>query len=462
MSLATVLSQVLLNTLVNGSDQEQDKVITHISFIQNIHIEFIEKLEALMEKHTAKADALILAYGALASAASNGIQHRVMLFIKQRLVQQMALNDTSTTVHLLHALGNTGSRSITDLLFDYFNHRDSDEVKLAALGATRLITTHKPVQDAFITILESDPEEYIVEEIAKTLLIGEEHSQIIGEHVRENNILLNRLVSSCLRFRSNIDLHQLVQRYLETVNTVESRMLEEHLEEQTGSRNRMRRASTTDWDATDSLYDNIAPNSTRQSDVTSYPQHKAYLWGKEIGVSKVNVQLSTGSFTGHFISANSSRSKIYLKAIARGNLFDKSATIAEAMAVIHTDSSVNTTTRIKFYIKIAGFYLVNKDFNQSCFDRRNTYNYERTVMRVSVSVPVLSTTVTFYARLNLNFGLTVQWELCWGSLICTVNSDSVGSTRLGLTDGKISLVPYIRASPEGGAFVTVLVSLLDL
>ena len=407
-----------------------------------------------MEKHTVKADALILAYGALASAASNGIQHRVMLFIKQRLVQQMALNDTSTTVHLLHALGNTGSRSITDLLFDYFNHSDSNEVKLAALGATRLITTHKPVQDAFITILESDPEEHIVEEIAKTLLIGEEHSQIVGKHVRENNILLNRLVSSCLKFRNNIDLHQLVQRYLETVNTVESRMLEEHLEEQTGSRNRMRRASATDWDATDSLYDNIASHSTRQSDVTSYPQHKAYLWGKEIGSSKVNVQLSTGSFSGQFTSANTSRSKLLRKAIARGNLFKYSATIAEAEASVHADSAVSTSSRVRLYIKIGGHYLVNIRFNLPCFDRRITYNYERTVLRVSASVYVYVARITFFAQLNLNFGLTARWQLCWGTLIC-----SADKWTLGLTDGRISVVPYVRVSPEGGVSVSVLVSI---
>ena len=60
-----------------------------------------------MEKDTEKTDALILAYGALAATAySSSVQYRIVSFIKQRLVQHMALNDTSTTVHLLHALGN--------------------------------------------------------------------------------------------------------------------------------------------------------------------------------------------------------------------------------------------------------------------------------------------------------------------------------------------------------------------
>ena len=451
------LLQVLINALLNGSDQDQDKIITHIAFTQNAHVDFVKQLEALLKKDSTKEDALILAYGALAGAASSSVQHRVMLFIKQRLVQQMALNDTSTTVHLLHALGNTGSKNITDLLFDYFSHSSSDEVKLAALGAARMITTHKPVQDTFIAILESDPEEYIVEEIAKTLLIGEEHSQLLGEHVKENNVLLNKLVSSSLRFRNNIDLHQLVQQYLETVDTDESRRLGKFLEEQTGSRKRMRRASTTDWDASNSLYDNIAPRSTRQSDVTSYPQRKAYLWGKEIGISKINIQLSTGTFTGHYISANTSRSKLFGKAIARGNVFKYSATIAEALADVHTDSGISTTSRVRFYIKIGGRYLVNIAFNQSCLDKSKTYSYERTVMQVSVRVPVYVTTVTFYARLNLKFGLTVQWELCWGARICSVNS--TGRTLLGLTDGKISLLPYVGVTPEGGVHVSVLVNL---
>ena len=164
----------------------------------------------------------------------------------------MQLNDTSNTVHLLHALGNTGSKNITNLLFDNFSHSSSVEVKLAALGATRKLTAYKPVQDAFIAVLESNPDECIVEEIVKTLLIGEEHSQNLREYLKENIKLLKALVASSMCFKNNTNLHLLIQQYLKMVDTAESHRLVEFLEQQTGSK-RVRRQGTSDWDASNSL-----------------------------------------------------------------------------------------------------------------------------------------------------------------------------------------------------------------
>ena len=308
---------MLLNAVIYGSEEEQNSAITHIAFTQNAHINFVKQLEALLRKDTAKEDALILAYGALASAASSSVQHRVMLFIKRRLVQQMALNDTSTTVHLLHALGNTGSKSITDLIFDYFSHSRSNEVKLAALGAARKLTAHKPVQNAFIAILDSNPDECFVEKIIETLLSGEEHSQLLGTHIKENNHLLNSMVTSCLRFRNNTDLHLLVQQYLEIVNSAESRRLGTYLQNQAGFGKRVRR-QTNDWDASNSLYDHVASHSARKNDVSLYPLHRAYLWGKKMGNKVLNVQLAAGVFAG----GSNIRTKRFGKAIAKGYLLN--------------------------------------------------------------------------------------------------------------------------------------------
>ena len=389
-----------------------------------------------MKKDTEKTDALILAYGALAATASSSVQHRIVSFIKQRLMQQMALNDTSNTVHLLHALGNTGSKNITNLLFDYFSHSGSVEVKLAALGATRKLTAHKPVHDAFIAVLESNPDECIVEEIAKTLLIGEEHSQNFGEHVEENNELLKSLVASSMRFKNNTDLHLLIQQYLEMVDTAESHRLVEFLEKQTGSK-RVRRQGTSDWDASNSLYDHIASRSARRNDVSTYPTHKAYIWGKKLGHSKVNVQLAAGVFAG----GSSTGAKLFGKAIAKGYLFGRSKTVAEAIAEARSDGN---RVHLKLYAKIGSNILVDHSQTRSlCLTKhRKLLSARFRILRIQLSVHVYVTTISLYAELNAYLDVNLYGKLCL-------------KLPRAHASATISLTPTVRVSPEGGVSASV-------
>ena len=97
---------------MRGSDDEKESIITHIAFTNNAHMNFVEKLEDLITKETVHTDSLLLAYGALAASTSSRVQQRIVLFLKRRLIQQMESNDTANTVHLLHALGNTGSKLV--------------------------------------------------------------------------------------------------------------------------------------------------------------------------------------------------------------------------------------------------------------------------------------------------------------------------------------------------------------
>ena len=59
---------------------------------------------------------------------------------------------------------------------------------------------------------------------------------------------------------------------------------------------RLRRGS--DWDAFNSDYDVVASYSSRRSDVRTYPQHRAYIYGKRFGISKVYAQFGAGGFAG--------------------------------------------------------------------------------------------------------------------------------------------------------------------
>ena len=423
---------------MNGTDAEQDSVIVHISFVKKAHSGFVQELEKLLHEEIAKSDSLILAYSALASTASSRVQQSITNFVKTRLMQHMAVNDTTTTVHLIHALGNTGSREIIGLLVDYFWHSNSVEVKLAAISAMRKLTTSAIVQYVFIEVLKSTPEECFVEEITSTLLRGEEFADRIGENIDENVPLLNALVASCLQFTNNTQLHNLVGSYLETVDTPESHRLKELLEQGSSSK-RVRRAN---WDASNSLYDLVASHSERRRDLRNYPTHKAFIWGKRLGSSDINVEMAAGMFAG----ASGHGSKLFGKAIAKGKLFSLSKTIGEAVVLA---SAEGKQIKLKLYAMIGGNVLINYNYQRSCcFTKSRPLHSSRyNIIRLEHNIFIYIGFLNFYVELNAYLDVKLTGQLCLGRPLCG-----------GSNVGKIYLTPQVRVSPEGGAALDILVS----
>ena len=394
-TIILLYTQVLGSVLLHGSDEEKDNVIAHVAFTNNAHMDFVEKFEDLIRKETVNTDSLLLAYGALAASTSSRVQQRIVLFLKRRLIQQMESNDTTNTVHLLHALGNTGSKLIVNLLMDYLMRGTSIEIQLAAIGAMRKLTAQQSVQEAFVAILESNPQEFFIEVIEKTLLIGQNYLNVMGIHIDENPRLLNALVTSSLRFSNNTELHHLVHFYLELVNTAESHRLGKLLEQPVS--HRVRRDSTNDWDVSNSVYNLVSPRSSRKKDVTSYPLHKAYLWERKLGTKRINIQLAAGAFgrVSHrdFGDLNL---KLFGKAVAQSNFFSRNRIIAEASAeVLYRSDSF----RIKLHFELLGNVLLDKNYKNftSCCLREtvNLYNSQRQVFGFTYSVFVIVGTVEF-------------------------------------------------------------------
>jgi len=438
---ASFFLQTLLHALLHGNDEEKDSIITHIAFIKNPNLDFVAKLEVLLTKKMATTDSLLLAYGALAATASSSVEQRIVHFLKRRLVQQRESNATTTIIHLLHALGNTGSKLTVNLLLDHLTHSNSAEVQIAAIDAMRKLTAQQSIQDAFITILESNPEEHIIEAITNTLVIGLEHSQIMGLHIGENIHLLNALVASALDFSNNTHLHQLILSYLETVNTAEYQRLEKSLEKSASKRAKR----GTDWDQSSSNYDLVASQSSRRSDVTTYPRHKAYIWGNRYGPSQINVEFAAGAFGG--ASNDCDNAKLFGKAVARGNLFSRSTTLAQAEVLLQKDS---TRLRAKLYARIGGTVLVNRDYSQDfstcCLSenrplRSSRYNVISYTHSIFIYVGTLDFTAGLYAELNVN----LRGQIC--------ASASVHDPL----HGSIAVVPSVSVVPEGSASVTLLV-----
>ena len=427
---------------MTGNDADQESVIVHISFIEKAHSSFVQELQKLLDEGTKKADSLILSYSALASTASSRVQQSIINYVKTKLMQHMAVNDTTTTVHLIHALGNTGSKQIIGLLVDYFWHSSSEEVKLTAISAMRKLTANPIVQDVLIEVLNSTREESIVEEIASTLLRGEEFVDRIGENIDENVHLLNALVTSSLQFTNNTQLHNLVSSYLDAVDTPDSHRLKELLGHGSTSK-RVRRAK---WDASDPIYDLISSRSERQRDVQRYGTEKAFIWGKRLGTKEINVEMAAGIFAG----ASRHGVKLFGKAIAKGNVFSQSRTIGEAEVLA---SAEDKTITFKVYAMIGGNVLVNFNEQRSCCNERShpLHSSRYRIIRLRHSIFIYVGFLNFYAELNAYLNVKLTGKLCLGQPICN-----------GPTFGKIYLTPSVKVSPEGGADVDILVRKINV
>ena len=68
--------------------------------------------------------------------------------------------DTDDVIHLLHSLGNTGSKAAVNVLLDYLKHEDLD-VQLAAIPSLRMHVSSERVQAALTQLLKMNKSEKV-------------------------------------------------------------------------------------------------------------------------------------------------------------------------------------------------------------------------------------------------------------------------------------------------------------
>ena len=155
--------------------------------------------------------------------------------------------------------------------------------------------------------------------------------------------LQTALVASAVQL-GDVELAELVLSFVETFETPESEGLVEALEDIKSS-NRGRRG--TDWDESNSDYNIVASQGSRAADVRNYPNHRAYIWGKTLGISQANLKLGAGFFLGHHPTCPNI--KAFAKAIVQANLLRWSWTILHVEALLEkTDSQL----RAKRYFRV--------------------------------------------------------------------------------------------------------------
>ena len=406
----------------------------------------VSELEDRIGDDTHSTDPLLLAYGALVAKASPDLQQRMTLFLLGRL--PLAETNSSSLIHHVLSLGNTESHQAASSIVGYLQQPDH-HVQLSSIHALRYATSDSLVQKALTTLLnQSHVSDDHIATLLQCLLYGVEHAS--NNHIEKPfNIDLGSALLSSVMDTDNEELHLTIIKYLQLINSVESRNLLKLMTSPSegavhSNSTRLRRG--TNWAQNIDVYNLVSPLATRKHDATFYVNHKAYIWGKKLGVKRANVQLAAGGFVG---ARQIKNYKIFGRAIAVGSAFGKTATALDFIALRERSPS---STRIQLYGEIVGKTLVNVDITaKDAFCRKyikplhNTKKY--TIFKFSPSIFIYIGTLHFNLRgyVSLNTDLFVEFCEKGKAVVDTRRTAAVG------------IVTTIGIEVEAGAFATVVV-----
>ena len=407
-------------------------------------MEFVNSLEQYLlndMEEFQEIEPLLLAFGALASNAQPEVEYEVAtILLGLHDTVYTSTNDTSRLVTLLLAMGNTGSGHVVDMILSYVDSSIS-ELQTAAIRALLKFTHLEQVINRLAEILEMDLTEEIVIQITHTIVKGYRYSADQDTDIRPESLypMIHSLVSAVLQF-NNTDLTMIVAAYINEVGGDQSSFLMAELQ------TRFKRASTSDWDSTDSSdYNLVASLASRQSDVNNHPNHRAYIWGKTFGINETNLKAATGVFFGH--SNDCENMKGYAKAYAECNVLSRKRTLADIEILLQKTSS---TLNGRLFAQIGGNTLVNINLNINGTHQCSTYNTPLTRNRYRLfsftySIFIYVGTVDFSVHIDLGVSASFNAQIC--------TSFSV----YNLASGTAGLVPQISLYVGGSASITLLV-----
>ena len=404
---------------------------------------FVNSLEQyilLAIKDSQDIDPLLLAFGAIASNAQPQVEYEVATFLlglHETLIT--SINDTSGLTSLLLAMGNTGSGHVIDVILSYIHSSESD-LQTAAIQALLKFTYLEQVTNSLAELLEMDLAEETVILITHMLVKGHRYStnqdiEIVPETVYP---LIQNLISAVWQF-NNTDLTLIVAVYINEIGGERSSSLITELQ------TRFRRG-TSDWDSPySSDYNLVASLSSRQQDVTTHPNHRAYIWGKKLGVNKAYLKTASGVFFGRSYDCN--YIKGYAKVYAEYKILSRTGILANVEILLQKHPySMNG----RLYAQIGGNTLVNRGLYIDGSYRCRTYNTPliRSRFRLlsfTYSIFVYVGTVGVGVHIDLGVSVNFDAQLC--------SSSSV----YNLASGNAGLVPQINLYAGGSAHVTLLV-----
>ena len=456
MTLIRNSFQALLNALNNTSDSlEANSVLTHISFLDWGSLDLVVGLEDHLLNPSTRfnvsiSDQLLLVYGSLATKGSEEVEVRVMRYLN---IVSLSINsqsdpNLSQSILVVHALGNTGSESSLTVILSFLNqHSESKEMKLAVIDALSKLTD----KDTVLTVLEeflvpgtSDSEEYVAA-VIETLDHGFEYVESRRQQVDEyityltSHTILYSIVQVCASINST-DLHMMVVDYFKKIDSKD--LLFKILEREDTIPGGRAKRQTSDWDSSsNSDYDCVALLSTRQSDVNTYPHHRAYINSTTIGTNEANIKVAGGYFAG--IGTHCDKMKAFARGIVKGRVLSWTATLVDFKFKL---TASTTSICIDLYARVGSNILLHYNNQTPCkIYSYNISRYRRTLFRFSIPVFV------FGIPLTISIALHGQLDINFNTNVCIGRTGTEASGALGAVAFKLGV------SIEGSASVHLLV-----
>ena len=337
--------QNLVKAINETKDQKERNTLTvQLAFVPNIHPDALSLIENIIKSSNNTTDPLILSYGALASSLSPHLQSRVIQFLHTRT----DISDDVTTVHLIHAMGNTKSNLTDQHLIASLSH-ENPSVRLAAIYALRHRTGSPDVQYSLLRTLHSFPSKEVTDMTLRALIAGAELGHNLGS-VAVNDSFFDQLLTAT---DDDIEQRAMLVHYVKLLGPVSLKNWFPMVASGRERRGKM-------WNENKKEYDLILDFETRNKDVNSYPSHKAFLWGKRIGNSKINLAAAVGAFAG--VGAGTAEHpggfKLFAKGIVRGQAFGRSKTAFEALVQSENEPG-SDSIKNRMYLSIIGIVLID-------------------------------------------------------------------------------------------------------
>ena len=438
-------TQALLKALKAAVSEDEVEALTlYIALVANPQPQMVAELETLISSDIHSGDPLLLAYGAIISRASPELQQRMVLFLVDRL-PEAETNSTSLIHHIL-SLGNSGSSRISSHLIDYLGHPESD-VQLTAILAMRFIMNDPSIEKSLKELL-SQPQvtEDHLTMIAKALVYGSERAKVNFEEIPYSHDFIEELVAMSMGME-NEELQSALAVYLRAINNPETHELlkvlkfhkNQDMDELYTNSTRFRRGK--DWDQNSDVYNLVSPLATRQSDVKTYNNHLAYIWGKSFGGKDINAKVAAGGFAG---VGNSGDYKLFGHAVAQANCYDRSLTILEFLILREKDSK---STVSQFYAVVMGITLKNVKITEDAsvcksLEEPIYEGKEYTIFSFTYKIFVIVGTLSFNLKATVQFTAGMYIEFC----------DNHGALTLG---GGLS--PTLTITVSAGGDLEILV-----
>ena len=252
--------------------------------------------------------------------------------------------------------------------------------------------------------------------IAKSFLFGVERAKLNHEKMPYSSDFVEALVMSALG-TENEELNTAIITYLQAINTDDSLQLlklfkfseTKDFNEKYLNTTRFRRG--TRWDENNNEYNLVAPLTQRKQDVRKYQKITSYIWGKKFGGGDINAQVAAGGFAG---VSNAGSYKLFARAVAKANCYDRSLTVLEFLILRKKEPSY-TDSRV--YANIIGITLVNiyrRETASVCgsIDKPLYEGREYTVFHFTYSIWIVVGTLNFGLKAIAQFSTGMYMEFC--------------------------------------------------